>query len=531
LALAAGNPGQLADRESSGTDSDEDVEGSDDHKLAQLKHAIEGTKQPVQVILNGRYRWGDGWDSVSHRRAFKERTAYPEIMEYLRVTAEAIGTLAVQAGAAALPIGIQGLAVDRDQLEVRVVKRGPGLQLYFERREEAIEPKSVHQLKFRAMFWEGLSIVYGTNTPTTDGEISVRLSSITASWLGDRFGESWQVRLSAEPKTSELGDEIYASVLLATDDSWQGIRRIPGLPSIAAPLVNSGAATKIEEAVSLIQYAWGAGWPVRGTIALTIDYGTDHAWEFSVTYTLGRYEGEPTWEALWALMSTAMNQDGIVTPQSMSQDRESYSASCEKFNQTIMILWRQKLPDQTLPSIPQDHGLPDCTVYEAYATLKLRGFQRLGLGVREIVESFYGEGMKVEPTQSRNWSYNATMRREGENPVWSEEATVQVSTAENPPVVPGFNEALWESSEIVANVDKGSQHYIKFFRDELPVTAAIRVEKGHHGDYGWGVYFEQGRHRRVLAGTVVDRPEEEVWEDTLWTACAEWASFEPVLGR
>jgi hypothetical protein len=195
------------------------------------------------------------------------------------------------------------------------------------RKEEAFEPKPVHQLKFRAMFWEGLSIVFGTGMPATDGEISARLSSIAASWLGDRFGESWQVRLSAEPKTSELGDEIYASVLLATEDTWQGIRRIPGLPSVAAPLVNSVAATKIEEAVSLIQYAWGAGWPVRGTIALRMEYGTDHAWEFSVTYTLGRYEGEPTWEALWALMSTEMNQDGIVTPRYMSQKRDFVEAA------------------------------------------------------------------------------------------------------------------------------------------------------------------------------------------------------------
>jgi hypothetical protein len=92
----------------------------------------------------------------------------------------------------------------------------------------------------------------------------------------------------------------------------------------------------------------------------------------------------------------------------------------------------------------------------------------------------------------------------GELPTFSEEVAVQV--LERNPTVPGFNEQLRESSEIVAKVDKGFRHYIKYFRSELPVTAAIRVEKGHHGDYGWGVYFEQGRHRCVLAGTVVDRP-------------------------
>jgi hypothetical protein len=110
------------------------------------------------------------------------------------------------------------------------------------------------------------------------------------------------VKLTAEPKTSDLGDEIYAKVVLAKDESWQGIGRIPGLPSVAAPLVNSIAATKEEEAGELIQYGWGAGWPVKGTIALTMNIGTPQAWEFSVTYTLERTEGAPTWRTLWARM-------------------------------------------------------------------------------------------------------------------------------------------------------------------------------------------------------------------------------------
>jgi hypothetical protein len=189
LAIAAGNPGQVGDqapdRESSGTDSEEDIEGFDDHKLAQLRHAIEGTKQPVQIILNGRYRWGVGWAGVGYCRTFKERTVYPGILDYLRVTANAMGALAVQAGATSLPIGIQGLGVDRDLLEVTVAKRGPGIQLYFERKEETLKQKIEYPLRFRAMFWDGFSVVFGTNTPATDGEISARLYSCMASWLGD----------------------------------------------------------------------------------------------------------------------------------------------------------------------------------------------------------------------------------------------------------------------------------------------------------------------------------------------------------
>jgi hypothetical protein len=125
----------------------------------------------------------------------------------------------------------------------------------------------------------------------------------------------------------------------------------------------------------------------------------------------------------------------------------------------------------------------------------------------------YGEDMVVTPLQSRSWSYNAVMGRAGETIDLPGEVAVQV--LEKQPVAPGFNEALRESSEIVANVDTGFHHYIKFFRNELPVSAAVGVEKGHHGEYGWGVYFEQGPHRCVLAGTVADRPEEEAWEDTM----------------
>jgi hypothetical protein len=301
-----------------------------------------------------------------------------------------------------------------------------------------LEPKIVYPLKFRAMFWEGFSVVFGTNAPATDGEISARLYSCTAGWLGDRFGESWPVKLTAEPKTSDLGDEIYAKVVLANDESWQGTRRIPGLPSVAAPLVNSIAATKEEEAGELIQYGWGAGWPVKGTIALTMNIGTPQAWAFSVTYTLERTEGVPTWTILWARMGERLQGDGFVAPACMSQIEGDYLVSCEKVNQTIWIVWRQRLADGSLPSIPEDHGLPVCTVYGAKAMLKMRGFQKANLGVTEIVKEMYGDCMAVQVIQSRNWSYNAAMIREGESPEIAEEVAVQIW--ERNPTVPGFNE-------------------------------------------------------------------------------------------
>jgi hypothetical protein len=73
--------------------------------------------------------------------------------------------MALEAGATALSLPIQALGIDREELEIKVIKRGPGIQIFYERKEESIEPKVVHELKFRAMFWEGLSIVFGTGAP------------------------------------------------------------------------------------------------------------------------------------------------------------------------------------------------------------------------------------------------------------------------------------------------------------------------------------------------------------------------------
>jgi hypothetical protein len=86
----------------------------------------------------------------------------------------------------------------------------------------------------------------------------------------------------------------------------------------------------------------------------------------------------------------------------MSQNLDDYSAVCEKFDQSIRILWRQRLVDGSLPSIPEDHGLPACTVYGSKAALKMKGFQNANLGATEIVKAMYGDGMAVNVIQSRN---------------------------------------------------------------------------------------------------------------------------------
>jgi hypothetical protein len=93
----------------------------------------------------------------------------------------------------------------------------------------------------------------------------------------------------------------------------------------------------------------------------------------------------------------------------VSRERLDYLASCEKFDQSIYILWRQKLSDGTTPQIPQNHGLPVYSVYGVRAELKMRDIDRLGCGVTGIVQALYGTGVQVIPIRSEKWSFNAAM--------------------------------------------------------------------------------------------------------------------------
>jgi hypothetical protein len=242
----------------------------------------------------------------------------------------------------------------------------------------------------------------------------------------------------------------------------------------------------LEEAETMIRYAWAANWPIRGTLAVTMNEDKESEFEFSVTYTLEK-DSEPTWECLWALMCREIVADGITLPVSVSRERLDYLASCEKVNQSIRILWRRGRKSA------EDHGLPVYSICGTKAEIKLRDIERLGCGVEGIMTTLYNGQMTVIMVPSQEFVYNAVMGRPGEQIVPPMDVTAKL--VESSDDARQFNEGIRGSAEIVANADKGFGHYLKYFRADRPVTAAVRVESGKHSEYGWGVYFEQGGHR------------------------------------
>jgi hypothetical protein len=105
----------------------------------------------------------------------------------------------------------------------------------------------------------------------------------------------------------------------------------------------------------MIRYAWAADWPVKGTMALTMDEVLENAFEFGITYQLTK-EGEPLWENLWIFMARAIVADGIILPANVSRERLDYLASCEKVNQSVHVTWREKSQDGSTQRVPEDHG-------------------------------------------------------------------------------------------------------------------------------------------------------------------------------
>jgi hypothetical protein len=156
----AGKTGPLdtetAEETSSGTYSEEDEEGSDDHQMAKIRHAL--------------------------------------VME-----------VAIMAGETAILISVQGTELPREQLGVEVVKKGEGIRVVYSRANQKGPVTGNFHAQMRAQFPEALSVIYGIQKEEKNWDITRRLEEITASWFGDQYGPSWNVNLSAQERRLEEG--------------------------------------------------------------------------------------------------------------------------------------------------------------------------------------------------------------------------------------------------------------------------------------------------------------------------------------
>jgi uncharacterized protein YhaN len=80
--------------DTSGTNSKDDTEGEDTHKLAQIRHALVTLKQPVTAILKGQYEYDSTWEEVVFQTELRNVEIPEDILALLQATHGKIEVLA-----------------------------------------------------------------------------------------------------------------------------------------------------------------------------------------------------------------------------------------------------------------------------------------------------------------------------------------------------------------------------------------------------------------------------------------------------
>jgi hypothetical protein len=87
------------------------------------------------------------------------------------------------------------------------------------------------------------------------------------------------------------------------------------------------------------------------------------------------------------------------------------------------------------------------------------------------------------------------------------------------------NGSILEAGLSPQNYDKGFDKYVRKFNPEEESSSVVAIHNGWQGDHGWAVAFKQGPRRCLLLGTMDGFSDEEA----LWSALADWATFQPRL--
>jgi hypothetical protein len=307
---------------------------------------------------------------------------------------------------------VQGLDIPRDRFEIEVLNQGGGIQVAYSRADQKGRESDTFYDRVKAQFPGALSVIFGIQKGEENSNITRRLEAITASWFRDQYGPSWNVNLVAHEEWLREGAEIRAEARL-TGQEWNGICRVPEVPTCALPVPTRIIASKPEEADALRDYAWKVSWSIKQTLALTIQV-QEETFEMSLRYESPVFPTNPSLEMLWAGLWFSVDEDKVHTPETISRDQNNYDPICQKENQSLHIPWRQKLANGLQPRIPEDAGTPPIVIYGEKVELRLRNAEAIPGGWEGTVQTLFGADLQVAKIPSARWSYNVAMARPGE---------------------------------------------------------------------------------------------------------------------
>jgi hypothetical protein len=114
--------------------------------------------------------------------------------------------------------------------------------------------------------------------------------------------------------------QVCAEVLLRGSTSWDGICRVPEVPTCALSVPAKVAASTPKEAEVFVDFAWKTGWPIMPTLELTVGLGTEQEFELSATYDSPTFAEKPGLEMSWDGMWYMIDGDGVQVPPAILRE-------------------------------------------------------------------------------------------------------------------------------------------------------------------------------------------------------------------
>jgi hypothetical protein len=175
---AKGAPGEMGTHSTS--DSEEDNDGENVHKLHQLTQAA-AKEQILSVEIRAEYAWGGHLHEAIFSKPAKIVNAIEDILEPLQVAYSELEIIGRTFKGGGLPYSClwtpEGLP--KEEIEVTVIKVGEGIHLRYARRTSTALDKENMPDQVIVQLPNDWSVSFGTSDNAKDGELTQRMLYIT----------------------------------------------------------------------------------------------------------------------------------------------------------------------------------------------------------------------------------------------------------------------------------------------------------------------------------------------------------------
>jgi hypothetical protein len=166
---------------------------------------------------------------------------------------------------------------------------------------------------------------------------------------------------------------------------------------------------------------------------------------------------------------------------------------------------------------PEHDGQQFLLLYGPRATIKLR-CTSAEIADAELTEMYGAPQPVTEKVHSLEWSLVASIAGGKIPDRHRQQPVVQILN----PVK--FNVETYNAGKDSQGYDKGLERFVGKHNPDIPMTATMSIEKGCHGEYALGIFFQQEKRRCLLTETLIGQYDDV---ETFWYTMMMWAKFQP----